>query len=1205
MRLKTSTFFLLPILLLFAHSVGAQTPAPGRQADLDALRAIYNALGGTNSGINWPVNAANAISSFQSWPGVTVDPNSATGRVVGLNLSSLNLQGAIPAEIGSLSELRTLDLSNNRFTGTVPTAITALARITTINLSRNRLILLPNFRTTASLTTINVANNQLAFDSFEANVGLRGATLVPQDSIGTDTTIVLTERDDLLFPVQVGGTANLYQWFKNGVAFGSIASTAELRLTDVRRLQDQGIYTLRITSSLVPDVTLWRRSVRVRITPCFVTGSRLTPLESRICEGQPLPTITGTPATSGARAGTVTYQWQRSPDGGRTWTDVGGNTRDYQPTALAGAALIRRLASDGRCVTDTSNRVSVTFVPLLQNNRVGTSYILCPSDSIRTLRGVGRVTGGIGRLRYVWQSSVNNGRVWRNEDATENFRPQRITSDTSLFRRVVSDSLCFADTSNVVRVLRSPRFPSNIIGNDQQICPRQPVLALRDTIRSDSLLRLRDTVNFRFRWQVSTDRIRWNRADSTNRADTFSTFLPLYDVTRTLHFRRLVVGPCTTDTSNVVTISLVGPINGNRIRSDRSVVCEGDTSLLNVRGTFSLVGGGGNLRYVWQSSLDRRSWNNRGDTINIAFRVRDISDTTYIRRIVIARCYSDTSNIVTINRAFSYGPNTVSSSQINCEGDSAALLRGSRSTVQRQFRFLWQSSPDSINWARIDTTGRSRDTASRRDYGESADYRPGLLRAPKTFFRRVVDNGCRPDTSNVIFIQIVPRLTNNRIDGTQTLCEGRPIAPVRGQVPQGGGGGYRYRWEVTSDTISGVDSLDRRRVRWALADTSANYSPDGLIRTTSVRRIVIGRQCRPDTSNVVKITIIGRVNNNNIRDNQEVCFGVRPDTLVGSVPTGGNGEYSYVWQRQVNQNTWQTVAATRDFYPDVNTTSRFRRIIFTECFTDTSNVVTIFVTQQIRNNRIIGGGQTICRGSRPDTIRAEIPIDGTGTFRYQWQTSRNRRIWTNIDRAVAENLLLATAPDSTTYYRRIVRNLCFSDTSLSVPLRILDLPQVSAGRDTVVNLGQAVRLVATGASRYVWTPREGLDNDSIASPLASPSLNTTYIVRGTDASGCTSTDTVVVNVATELSNVLRLSEVITPNGDGLNDVLYIDGIEAFPENTLIVFNRWGQELLQRRNYRNDWDGTIEGRNLPTGTYFIVLRVRESSRPFRGAFSVLN
>jgi gliding motility-associated-like protein len=1154
------------------------------------------------------VDAPNALASINTWTGVTVTPNDATGRVTGLNLSGQRLRGRIPAEIGALTELTTLNLANNEFTGAVPERLATLTRITTINLNRNFLTSLPSFRTTTSLTSLNAANNQLAFDSFEPNSSVAGATLAPQDSLGRDTTLTLDERAVLRFVPRVGGTANVYQWFKNGAPFGPSSSTSDLFIDDIRRLQDQGGYRLRITNSNVPGVTLWLNTVVVRVNPCFVSGSRIEPRESVFCEGQAIPNLRGPAVTSPIRL-PITYQWQRTTDGGRTWVNVGGNTAEYQPPSLGVRAQFRRLASDGRCTTDTSNTVSVTFIGRIQNNQIRSSYILCPGDSVRTFRGVSPVTGGAGRLRYTWQSSINQGRTWRNEDATVNFRPQRITNDTVLFRRLVADSICFVDTSNVVRVVRSPRFPSNIVGFNQEVCRGGRALALRDTIRLDSILRTRDTVNFRFRWQVSANRRTWLRADTANRADTFSTFLPLYRIDTTLYFRRLVVGPCNTDTSNVVAISVVRPINGNVIRSDRDVVCAGDTTRVNVRGTFSINGGGGQYSFLWQSSLNRRDWNNRGTADSIAFRVEDISDTTFIRRIVRSRCVADTSNVIRLGRAFNYGPNTISGSTINCNNDTvsarALILRGTSSTSPLgSFRYQWQLSPDTVNWANIDTAGFSRDTAqaNRRDPGTSMEYRPGFLTRRITYFRRIVFNGCQGDTSNRVFVSIVPDLTNNRITGTQTLCEGSPINPIRGEIPQGGGGGYRYRWEVSTQ----ADTLGRP-LGWALADTSVNYSPPNLIRTTYVRRVVVANQCRPDTSNIIKITIINRVDNNRIRDNQEVCLGVRPDTLRGSVPVGGDGNFQFVWQRQVGGTgqAWQTVASTRDFFPDINQTSRFRRLVFTECFVDTSNVVTVFITRFIRGNQILGGGQTICRGSRPDTLRGQMPDDGTNVFRYQWQTSRNRRQWTNINRAVAENLVLDVGPDSTTYYRRIVSNRCFSDTSLSVPIRVLDLPDVDAGPDTIVNVGQSIRLNATGASRYVWFPRDGLDNDSIPNPIAAPLETTTYIVRGTDPAGCTSVDTMVVRVATDLANVLRVVDIITPDGDGRNDVLHVDGLESFPENTVIIFNRWGQEILQRRNYRNNWDGTIDGKVIPNGVYFYLIRAGTGNRPLRGSFTVLN
>jgi gliding motility-associated-like protein len=62
----------------------------------------------------------------------------------------------------------------------------------------------------------------------------------------------------------------------------------------------------------------------------------------------------------------------------------------------------------------------------------------------------------------------------------------------------------------------------------------------------------------------------------------------------------------------------------------------------------------------------------------------------------------------------------------------------------------------------------------------------------------------------------------------------------------------------------------------------------------------------------------------------------------------------------------------------------------------------------------------------------------------------------------------------------------------------------------------------------------------------------------------------------------------SPDGDGKNDTWQIQNIELYPENTLTIFNRWGDEVYKTRNYSptNAWDGS----NLQPGTYFYVLSV---------------
>jgi gliding motility-associated-like protein len=72
--------------------------------------------------------------------------------------------------------------------------------------------------------------------------------------------------------------------------------------------------------------------------------------------------------------------------------------------------------------------------------------------------------------------------------------------------------------------------------------------------------------------------------------------------------------------------------------------------------------------------------------------------------------------------------------------------------------------------------------------------------------------------------------------------------------------------------------------------------------------------------------------------------------------------------------------------------------------------------------------------------------------------------------------------------------------------------------------------------------------------------------------------------------------VITPNGDGYNDRWIIDGIEEYPDNSVIIFNRWGDEINAFDRYDNMnhvWGGTNEkNERVPDGTYYYILKIRD-------------
>jgi gliding motility-associated-like protein len=92
----------------------------------------------------------------------------------------------------------------------------------------------------------------------------------------------------------------------------------------------------------------------------------------------------------------------------------------------------------------------------------------------------------------------------------------------------------------------------------------------------------------------------------------------------------------------------------------------------------------------------------------------------------------------------------------------------------------------------------------------------------------------------------------------------------------------------------------------------------------------------------------------------------------------------------------------------------------------------------------------------------------------------------------------------------------------------------------------------------------------------------------TSAAGCIDTvcrDIIVLPLEIELPNV------ITPNGDGLNDALEIPYLPFYGQSHITVLNRWGVVVYNNSNYQNDWIP----QNLTDGTYFYVLSLPDGQR----------
>ena len=213
-----------------------------------------------------------------------------------LSLSSNQLEGEIPPEMGEISQLRSLDLLNNQLRGTIPSELGALSHLESLKLSDNQfsgslpqsLVNLKNLytlrinnntiQTFPDLTPINwrskfyeglqVENNQLTFDDILPNISISDSTQFiysPQDSIGQTETVHLQAGESYTIALGIDSTitTNGYRWFKDRVEI-AVTNQNSLAISEVTP-EDAGVYTCEVTNPAVDSLTLYSRPVTLLI----------------------------------------------------------------------------------------------------------------------------------------------------------------------------------------------------------------------------------------------------------------------------------------------------------------------------------------------------------------------------------------------------------------------------------------------------------------------------------------------------------------------------------------------------------------------------------------------------------------------------------------------------------------------------------------------------------------------------------------------------------------------------------------------------------------------------------------------------------------------------------------------------------------------------------------------------------------------------
>jgi gliding motility-associated-like protein len=377
-------------------------------------------------------------------------------------------------------------------------------------------------------------------------------------------------------------------------------------------------------------------------------------------------------------------------------------------------------------------------------------------------------------------------------------------------------------------------------------------------------------------------------------------------------------------------------------------------------------------------------------------------------------------------------------------------------------------------------------------------------------------------------------------------CDGEINITILGGIAP-----YTYEWDNGVNPVEDPIGLCPGNYSVTVTDDAGNMA--------SQQGISITQPTSALTVNVISSTRpIGDDNNGEINLGQ---------------PTGGWGGYTYEWSNG---------ALSQDIEGLVEG-------IYTVTVTD-ANGCQVIETIDLEAWRLILSfeeGQPSCNGDVDGSL--EVFVDGgSGDYAYTWDPTAGN---------VASVFNLSSGGYSVTVEDLTIIGLsATAEFDLGEP-DILEV-EVVCGNEN----GMLVAQVTGGTEPYSYLWNNSPENDTVQ--IVAGLRPGEYSVRVEDANGCV--EIARGETCDDGSDCFDAREIISVNGDGVNDLFVISCVETY-NNTLRIFNRWGQLVFEATNYDNSWMGTdLDGNDLPEDGYFYVLEYEDGGEniQLKGAITVL-
>jgi len=195
------------------------------------------------------------------------------------------------------------------------------------------------------------------------------------------------------------------------------------------------------------------------------------------------------------------------------------------------------------------------------------------------------------------------------------------------------------------------------------------------------------------------------------------------------------------------------------------------------------------------------------------------------------------------------------------------------------------------------------------------------------------------------------------------------------------------------------------------------------------------------------------------------------------------------------------------------------------------------------------------------------------------------------------HIMIEPFPYDVPYYKTSLivmsENNCRDTANVDVTINPLPKISLKLSGDAVFLKGKEVTISVEGNVKdYLWDK-----NKEITSSIKVTESGT-YSVTATDDKGCKATADTTIAVKDPETSLIFKNDILTPNGDGINDYFEIENIGLYTDCELAIYNIWNDLVYSIKNYKNDWNGA----SLDAGAYYFILKYKDKTE--KGNINIL-